>query len=390
MRGEHIRSKTIAVFIIALALLIILVQPTTAQPTQCTPAMGVCIDHSITETGFGAVEICNECFLCGLPDGICPEEYTDGQNETDENKTEVMMSQSRVDRPDTYDSFKFKMYESGNEACAAIGGTCIDVQDKRFYDETWKPSAENCGTDIDDMGSESQRYLKAICEGVPRTSGCQWCPDPDCQNTFEGVTYDNGTNESLGVNVNIVSKFNWRIRSTTTADATTGYYSLPGVQGNVEVVCTYEDYLPVVRSVHAKPGLNIVDCPMIEAYCTPECTLPDQTGEYVCKPKCHTRNGCYYEEAYEYPSGSGVFYNASKECEGSVTGGRRILKRIDDNTVFGVECCPGIFQEYNSQEFKIEDNPHIKNLLTRTYRKKLNGEPVEVKIIVYDKHNTAS
>ncbi len=38
-------------------------------------ACGSTLDSS---AGFGAVAICDDCYVCGVADGVCPEDYTDG------------------------------------------------------------------------------------------------------------------------------------------------------------------------------------------------------------------------------------------------------------------------------------------------------------------------
>jgi len=47
--------------------------------------IGACNSQSVcgisppqSEFGFGAVEICGECYSCGVADGVCPEDFSDG------------------------------------------------------------------------------------------------------------------------------------------------------------------------------------------------------------------------------------------------------------------------------------------------------------------------
>ncbi|MBW2983479.1 hypothetical protein KY327_04200, partial [Candidatus Woesearchaeota archaeon] len=81
--GRHMQSRAI---LLVLAVLVIL--GTSATVIQAGVDDGACITMAESEKtacyqrsvesadGFGAVELCGDCFACGYDDGVCPEDFT--------------------------------------------------------------------------------------------------------------------------------------------------------------------------------------------------------------------------------------------------------------------------------------------------------------------------
>lgn len=344
----------------------------------CTPTTTAC-NQPITKAGFGAVEICGQCFPCGIPDGVCPENYTNGLNESAPEKLHIELKVGS-DRPSLYSSSEYGqnplIFSTGDAGCTSIGGVCTAIETKTNFGGSWSSSSIACSTDL--TSNSYSNYYRAVCDSVPKTPGCQNCPDPDCQVNLEGLTYDSSNNQPLKAIVNVVSTNNWLIRANKTS---TGHYSMVAPRGNVRVVCTYPDYTPTEHDVYLQPGKNVVDCGLTEAYCQSDCTLPNEVGQDVCRQKCDGLNSCSFQTG----TLDGKTYDASQVCDGINPGGRVLIKRINDTSVYGVTCCTGAFETFSSSKFQVADNPQIKNLLTRSVRKTMNGEPIELKIIVYDK-----
>ena len=389
MRTIIKKITIITILTLTLLLAVSLVQSQTAcQATDLT-----CGSHPITETGFGAVQICGECFPCGVPDGVCPEKYTDGQTELDFNKTHVLFKIPEGARPPAIaNNAAYRTANDGNDACSKVtDGTCARIH---TYPATANFQDIYTGTGTEHLctytGNQNE-YAVAECNNVKRTAGCQWCVDPDCVANVQGVTWSSSDNTTIEANVNIVSDYNYRIESKTKSDPTTGKYTLQSPTGNVKFVCTKEDYIPVTKSVyiHDNIGTNTVDCSLKEAYCTPECTMPNAQGTEVCRPNCDGKNGCRYN-----PLGScigpttGTSYDPIKMCEGLESGTRKSLEwaNSEHTEIFYMNCCTGTCETGSALTLDIQADDNIKNLVTKTYSKKINGEPVNLKIIVYEKN----
>jgi hypothetical protein len=69
MRGKFLIS---ALFILTLVASLALAQPCALRSDYDQLVCGRSPD---SVSGFGAVDICNNCFPCGVPDGVCPEDF---------------------------------------------------------------------------------------------------------------------------------------------------------------------------------------------------------------------------------------------------------------------------------------------------------------------------
>ena len=388
--------KKILILITIITTIILLSINTTAQVGECTTSLPVCYSHDVTETGFGAVQICGECAVCGKPDGICPEDYTDGNNETDENKTRILLKISKEQRPSSIQDNApsiFNEYtgsETGHTACQSIHpeAQCVKMFWKEKFNESWTELGSSvCNLQISGDLSDN-RYWMAECEGIKRTAGCQWCNDPDCTANLTGLVWDASTNKSTGeAKVTVTSHYNYLIERITNPTSE-GLYSMNKVPtGNVKVTCTKTDYRPLTKETFIQPGTNVVDCPLKEAYCTPECTIPNDEGTEVCRERCKGVNGCNFQEHTSEVTGK--TYDASTICENLEPGARVNLEWQDppNNTqMLYVDCCNQDFGIREVDAMQIQSNNNIKNLITRTYKKTLKGEPVDVKILIYEKN----
>ncbi|MCF7871427.1 hypothetical protein K9L97_00150 [Candidatus Woesearchaeota archaeon] len=393
---SKINKKLIKLTILSILILTITTIATPKTEAECNTNLSICSNYDITQTGFGAVELCGECQPCGISDGICPEDYTNGEIETDYNKTTVNYQINKNTRPQTLrENAPYKILPedstiTGTKACHATYGnetTCKQILFKEQTTDEWIPTT-NCETSLRNIYATNNIYIKVECENVKRTTGCQNCNDPDCKATITGQAWDKTNNESIQVNVNVVSHYNYMIFSRNTS-LTNGAYSIGAPTGNIRIECTKEDYIPTQKDAFIQNGTTIVDCPMQEAYCgdgitTQICTMPNEYGEDVCKPRCEGRNGCEYQQ---HTTTDGKTYYASEVCEGLTAGATVNLEWIDEDEteMLYVECCSGEFKTRQSTKIKITPNKKIKNLLTKDYKKNIKGEPVTLKVIVYEK-----
>lgn len=354
--------------------------------TACEASTVTCGGYTINETGFGAVQICGECAPCGVDDGICPEKYTDGQDEVDYNKTQFLFSVPINLRPLAIkNNIVSNAYNTGNEACTTLGNAgCTNVFSypvsdfSAIYSDS-PPATVPC-TDL--YSSHPNNYLVANCTGVKRTAGCQWCVDPDCTANVRGLAWSSSDNTSIPANITITSNYNYLIESNV-ASAANGTFSLESPIGNVKFLCAKEDYIPVTKNIYVHDGTNIVDCPLKEAYCSAECTMPNAQGQEVCRSSCDGKNGCSINSTCENPD-TGAIIDVSGVCAGSPPGTTKNILDLSNDRVLYVNCCS---QTCGTREYKtlnIQAGDNIRNLVTKTYQKKINGDPVNLKVIIYE------
>ena len=338
----------------------------------CNPGDFSQCGQTISTQGNGAVELCQTCFYCGDgTDNVCPEDFSDGTPETDVNKKRMYL---RVgdDRPSGFDNPI--IFDTANAACQSMGGTCSpgSIETKTTLEgENWVATAIGCDESMS-SGAYNGLYVRVNCD-LLKMGNCQECPDPDCIADVRGITFDNSTDQNfVTTHVNIISTNNQNIRAE--ADST-GVYSMQAFRGRVRVVCTSQDFDKYEKEIYLKKGDNLVDCRMTQATCSAECTLPDVDGSDICRPECDGQNGCN-------------FYNSTTMsiCDNVPLGSTIVLRRIGTTDfVEAVTCCSGAIQTLYRPLSNINSN-NIPNLLTRDYRKKLNGMPVTVRVITYSKN----
>ncbi len=371
-------------FVLVAVMLLVIVSPNYAQEgtgAPCNPGS----DQSrcgefISTSGHGAVELCSDCFVCGANDGVCPSRYSDGTITRRNITMKVPFVQGSTQQYTI-------SYSTGNEACDVIAGDCDSVM-RREQGGSWS-AAGSCAQDIS-SSSEDQFYYKAVCD-APRTAGCIECPDPDCGTQLRGVTYSTVTGELMGdVRVRVYAPNNDNI-NTLTQSSPAGFYNseldsdFNPVEGRILVSCIAPQYFPLVQEVVLQPGSNIFNCAMERADCTPSCTLPDADGEEVCRADCAGEGGCAYPSIDE----NGYVYSP-EEIAGMCDGLRSDTfiplgpDPNDDDYVVGIVCCNQGLESRFMPYFNLRGDD-IKNLITRNYRKDLDGMPVTLKIIVYNR-----
>lgn len=346
----------------------------------CNPADTSQCGQTIATPGHGAVELCQDCFYCGDgTDGVCPEDFSDGTPETDANKR-IMMLRVGTDRPiiGSNPDANPVIFANADAACASMVGTCSGpgaIETKSSLEgTTWSsPGSISCNTP---MAGRSD-YVRVTCD-IPKAGNCQECPDPDCTSSVRGITFDNSSSKNLiNTHVNIVSTNNVNIRAEADSN---GVYTMSAFRGRVRVVCTALDYQKFEQQIYLKKGDNVVDCRMAQATCQPTCTLPDINGNNICRASCDGQNGCNFASS-----------TTMSICQDVPEGSTIVLKRQVDGSgnptdfVEAVTCCTGAITLLYRPLLSISSND-ITNLLTRDYRKKLNGLPVTIRVITYNKN----
>ncbi len=339
----------------------------------CEGVIGAC-GEGVDVQGHGAVALCeSDCFVCGASDGVCPEDFSDGSTR---DGVEMLIKVPVDERPVGFTDYQSN-FETGNEACSETGGTCVEVQESPDGD-SWGASYNTCDTPWTFMSDDN--YYRAICDDVPVTPSCSICADPDCRTNLRGYAYDINTNEPLeNALIGVTSAFNNDVFYLETSESD-GSYDFEVARGQLQFSCGYDKYYPVAdQEINLQRGSNTVDCALEGASCTQDCTLPNEFGVDICRSECEGDNNCVYQTT-EF---EGETYDARDICSNRPLGSFQNIGRINNTHTLGVTCCSGSFTTVYNPRFTI-DADNVKNLLTREYRRLLDGEPVTVKIIVYN------
>jgi hypothetical protein len=382
---------------------------------ECDPYNQVlihCGGHNINQLGYGAVELCQVCYQCGVPDGVCPEAYSDGRNETQLVKTTVYMRTMRQ----AFDGSKYTVaFQTGRQACASIGGNCTGVQRSTSGALagwiTLFPSLPYCYWNVSDPGNASfnNAYFRALCSNAPRKAGCEYCPDPDCTSIVSGKTYDANTGLPIdGVKIEVSSQNS--LLSILPGMSNLGEFEMSAVTGVLSFSCTKEDYSAYTTQRRLGPGRNIVDCAMNNLTCNQDCTVLDQNGQRICRAACDQQGGCsFFNEETKiacenHPAGEVVLLNWTTDedctheivttatcCNGSISTDviPCLNGRCNDPlnpACGGAPCDPAVDPDCEggnaTSNFFSSD---VSTIITRNYRKEYNGIPVTLKILVYEK-----
>ena len=363
-----------------------------AQVTPCDPTSNMACEELITEPGHGAVELCNNCFVCGANDGVCPAWYSTG--EVGDNIS-VLLRKGELDRPATNSYIGGTDFATPNDACNYFGGEVLSIEAKSNYDDVWGPPSigEN------DLVGPLSNYVRVNCTNVPARPSCDICVDPDCHTMLKGVAYApvTGGAEPIpipGVNVFVVPRYNpdnndlhrYNVSLSDGSFEISNAYS-----GEVTVYCSAEGFDSVEKNVTLLPGYNIVDCRMPSGVCDADCTFPSaQFGVRVCSSACQGQNGCDFGENIP-PEDTITADDLMGACDGRIPGTFRELHVERDEaagtvTVTGVVCCTNYPEVRTYPLFNIFDSDDITNLLTRRFNKLLpDGSPVFLNIVVYNK-----
>lgn len=367
-------NKTKILFTTILLLLI----PILINAAPCDSATNsVCEGQTITTPGYGAVQLCEECFICGgLSDGVCPEDFASEEPETNQQRLRLLLKTDTNLRPDTEDLFT-TIYETGADACPTLGGTCSFIEE--LTSSGWTTSSVNCNADI----SNRPNAHRAVCENVQRTAGCYNCPDPDCRATVRGIAFNSETGEILEgarlrlrpVNPNSpVQPINIQIDND-------GRYEELGIRGNFNLECVKENYDVHNVDVFVSRGENIFDCPLREASCNDGlCSINNIEGVPICRAFCEGQENCAFEQSLTSPF-SGQFLNLSQICDGRRADSVVTLGRINETHVETVTCCNQNPVATLRPSFDLTGE--VSDLITRDFVRILDDEQVTVKIIVY-------
>ena len=357
---------------------------------MCTISTQNVCGQPIQNQGHGAVELCDNCYVCGAADGICPDDFSDGTIlPQSDDRTRVTMKIGTDQRPEgeIFTSNDFRLIHStGNEACEAVSGTCSEILTKTSPGGTLTPAGISCETSV--LSESFENYYVAQCQNVLRTASCANCPDPDCADAqIKGLAYDKDTGDLLS-NSRITLKHstntminNLNLNAISESD---GSFEFEGIRGSLTVQCSTEGYDPVTFTKNIVRGTNIIDCPLGEAQCSTQCTIPNDQGQEVCRASCDDRNECGFN--------TGIFeeveYDFAEVCDGRRVGSFVILGRENSTHVTGVECCTGVLESVRRPQFsmdEIEQQEGIRNVITRDYNRDLEDETVTVRIVVYER-----
>jgi hypothetical protein len=397
---ERVSERYLLLLVLALFLVPVSVNAETGLEcdlaTQNT--LPQCGGASIYTPGYGAVELCQVCYQCGEGDGVCPEEYSDGQSETSLEKLTFMM---RVKRTVFFGDQYSVAFKTGNDACATVAGTCDHIE--RSSDAISWNTVPSCALDVSANVITNNEYFRAVCKDVPRKAGCEHCPDPDCITKLSGMTYS-GLDGSMLSDVTISIGESGNTNLVVIPDGISDYnglYEMDAVTGYINITCSKAGYSDYLVTKYVKQGRNIVDCKMSEIgiSCTPECYFVDAYGNYVCSAACDGQNGCNMTEL------------AKTSCDGLPYGHTAYLNTtmfVDSTTgcsyenVSTLNCCQGdittqilsIFAPggcgtgsviITDPEYVLYNEGNLSNMLTRNYKKEINGRSITLSIRTYTK-----
>lgn len=342
------------------------------------------------EGGYGAVELCETCFVCGAADGICPEDYSTGQIETRAALTKSLIKVGPQDRPpgEVFSSSTYRtLYLTGNNACEAILGECSSIESSEDG-ENWQSTSISCDTGL--SSPSYNLYYRAQCDNVMRTATCHECPDPDCTASLTGLAYDLSTQSLIQdneVNVILTPVNNQENHDYLSITTNTGRFSTTEIpRGNMNYQCNANNYNPISGTIRINRGQNVIDCAFEEqAQCTAECTLPDASGFDICRASCDDLNDCGYPEPLTW---NGNSYNTKELCDGRRVDSFLTFGRHNSTHIAGVTCCTGELDfKFRPQFNLIDDNlTDVRNIITRDYSRVLGDESVTVRIIVYERN----
>ena len=379
-----------------LVLIVFFAVPIVLGGPLCADSNSFCGGGPLTHTGFGAVEICDTCFVCGVSDGVCPDDFHSGanysNNDGDLDSVEYELVRMHIMKglgdgestrpnsgPSVSDAYRLS-YSTGNLACEDIGASCGSIEESSDG-ENWFGSSASCSTNFE--GSSNPNHFRARCSDVPIRSSCAECIDPDCGAEIRGIVYDADQRQPIaGATIVVQSPLSQVPTNMNAQSSSTGTYNMNTLRGKLTVECSAEGYIPMQKDVFLKRGTNVIDCPMILAQCSEQCTIPNAAGEEICRAGCAGFNDCSYP-SNQITTG-GIEVNVAQLCDGANLGSFIVVDRINSTHVEGVSCCSGTLQPLYRPEFKLESESPIGNLITRDYTKILDGSQVTLRIIVFE------
>lgn len=340
------------------------------------------ITLSLNESGYGGVVMCGVAYGCGgVSDGVCPERYSSGGTELEENKTHLRL------RLDTTVLTSFSgdpvIHDDGDAACATIAGDCTEIQE--YSSGSWSTIGLDCDHDMTSTNGE----YRAVCDNVPKTASCYNCPDPDCTTELRFYAYDSDSDASLEdvqINLNdLPDQESTRLQETTGPD---GNITLTGYTGIFNYTCSLPGYEIYENSSYMQHEANALLCPM---QCAEQVSVSDVEDWYdgeaedqgksdvSCLVKSRENTAVCAQECV-----SGDCDSIPDHCIGEEPGTRIFTGVVDGNLTYDV-CCTGS-DEIPGNVFEVNPrNEDVENLITRSYRKQIDDMPVTLKILAYEK-----
>jgi hypothetical protein len=335
------------------------------------------------QVGYGGVEICSIGYPCGRADGVCPQNFSRGQNETTKDYyRHPFVKYATPSSRNVTDTSQEPViaYENGQEACQRLGGTCQDILEGNSKNGSFSPSpSNNCAdaaTDYDNNAS----YYRAQCTGVPKVAGCENCPDPDCKANVTGYVADTNDRSIANASISLSNAENPVLNQSpieerlfAKSNGTGAFRMSKAVSGYMTVTCGKTRYETQQFETYVQPGQDTITCPSLgAAACTANCTAPDAFGNEVCVASCDQRNGCNMsDQEQEY-------------CQGLPQGTQRYLTRVNDTHVNVTNCCDGPIETIYRPLSDISANATgVEQLEITDYQRELDGTPVTVKVVRY-------
>jgi hypothetical protein len=346
---------------------------------QCdSGATSACGTYTISNAGYGAVELCDTCFICGVADGVCPEDFASNETETVAERLRIQMKVDSSIKGNSADSYT-TIYNTGNLACPVLGNEASCTAIETLNSEgNWVSAGISCSNSVASLPGA----YRAVCTGVQKTAGCYNCPDPDCTNTIRGTAFDHITGEIIPrARISFIPTNPSSSQRVDVIFNEEGQYETTGLRGSFRVQCVRENYDVFEQEVFLTRGQNIIDCPLREARCNEnECSINNVEGTPICRAFCEGQEGCIYEEPYSQTLEQNV--NVASLCDGKTANSYVTLGRINETHVEAVQCCNQDPQIIFRPLFNVADS-EVTDLITRDFVKILDGQQVTVKIIAY-------
>ena len=376
--GKILLSLTVAIIFLTLL---------SATPVHAQTDYNAC-GYNFTDNreGYGGVEICGLPYACGKADGVCPESYSSGPNETNKTiRTEPFVRYGEgYENPFDNSTFGYEVhntYRSGDAACAALGaGSCSGMLEVNATGGTKVTSDVKCD---DRTGNSTSNYpgdypntnktYKAQCSQVPNVAGCENCPDPDCRTNITVAAQDTANNpvenEVTAVFTNQNNNQSFEIKTS----GTSGYVkSDQAFTGYFNVTCGADFYSSTQTETYVQTGSSRALCTGMEAVgCSgpDDCQAPNEFGEYVCRSSCPE---CDQDDFID-------------QCEGRTNETYVNMGRENDTHVEYQRCCTNGTADYRYSPVANLTTGDISRFQVREIQRELDGEPVTVNVIVYDR-----
>lgn len=343
------------------------------------------------EEGFGGVRICGIAYACGQADGVCPESYSSGPDEQDKTIRTQPYVRYGEGYNNPFDNSSFKSgdnyqnpnssfnnvhtpFPDGDAACGSRGATCGEMLEVNATGGVEPTTDVDC-SDSAETGeagySNLSKTYKASCENVPRVAGCERCPDPDCRTNITVAATDTSNNhveDATAVFTNENNNHSFQVQTgssgyiETDQAAFTGYFN---------VSCGADFYEGSQTETYVGPGDSKVLCSGMEAVGCREdysCQARNEFRDYVCRSSCPDCGNDFIEQ-----------------CEGRSNETYVNMGRYNDTHVEYQRCCTQGSPDYRYSPVANLTTGDISRFQVREIQREMDGEPVTMNVIVYDR-----